>query len=164
MDGTEGAERTLMNRPAPEQASQTSASGGGLAGRLGGIGYLVSVALCVVSVSVGAMRGEPGVVLTGVVAGLAAWSLKPFVARIPGWSGMLAGHGEGDFSGEPAAAGPSGSWPVVREICALLIERERLERSRRGPDFDPWALQSVRVRLREALERDPSLKGFLNDR
>ena len=45
----------------------------------------------------------------------------------------------------------------VTELIRLLREWEEAERKRGSPDFDPWAVQSLRHDIRAMVEKDPAL-------
>jgi hypothetical protein len=50
-----------------------------------------------------------------------------------------------------------------RELLAMLEEWEALEGKRGTPEFDPWALQSLRNDIRKAVESDPALAQLFSE-
>jgi hypothetical protein len=50
----------------------------------------------------------------------------------------------------------------VAELVELLLRWDALERQRGSPEFDPWAVQSLRREIREVIEANPSLENLFS--
>ena len=123
--------------------------------RLTWLVYLVTVAVGSIAVfySVVFMRADffAGALAMVGVAWLAHGGLRN---RLPGLEAELDAFDE-DVDG--VAEKEVGCSERVGGITALLKEWDGLESRRGTAKFDPWALQSVRGEIREAVRSDPEL-------
>lgn len=126
--------------PAPPAARWT--------GLLAGVAL---VALGLVLIVAGLMKGEPRYALAGlVVVGAGLWARGGFRHEPAGDDAILAAE-----------------LPLIDEaraghLLALLEQWEAMELKRGSPDFDPWALQVVRNDIRRAVESDPELEKLFS--
>jgi hypothetical protein len=144
-----------MNSPASYSAPVASAPST-LSLRLAMVAYLVAVAASFVLVfySIIFMRAEllAGAGVSGAIALAARAVLRE---RMP--AGL---NTETVFDEETISLEGSGTVESRRiaGLMSLLREWDALEQARGSADFDPWALQSARHEIRNAIGEDPTLE------
>jgi hypothetical protein len=145
-----------MNSPAGYSTPVPASAPSTLSLRLALVAYLVAVAASFVLVfySVIFMRAEllAGAVVAGAIALAARVVLRE---RMPDGMKTEAIFDEETISTEEPTTVESGR---VGGLVNLLREWDALEQARGSADFDPWALQSARHEIRNAIGEDPTLE------
>jgi hypothetical protein len=145
-----------MNLPAGSSAPVVESAPSTLSLRLTLVAYLVAVAAGFVLVfySLIFMRAE--LLAAAAAAGAIALAARAVLReRMPDGMKAEAIFDEETFSTEAAKAGESAR---VGGLVSVLREWDAQEQARGSANFDPWALQSARHELRNAILEDPALK------
>ena len=160
MNGIEGALCHLVSLPTKVPETMTESATIGRSMRVVWLVYLSAMACgCVLAFySVVFMRADflAGAVVSGAIVFVVRSVLKERLAA--------AATEETIFGEEGNCTGDHVNDGRVGELVQLLREWDGIERARGTADFDPWALQSARHEIHEAVQADPMLERLFRPR
>ena len=86
-------------------------------------------------------------------------SIRVFLKRSGQWEVCVDGLNHAYTRPEPLPQHEEGSMRLME----LIDRRDDIESRRGRPEFDPWALQSVRHEINELVKADPALTELLDE-
>jgi hypothetical protein len=145
-----------MNSPAGYSAPVVSSAPSTLSLRLALVAYFLAVAAGFVLVFYSLVFMRVELLAAAAVAGAIALAARAVLReRMPDGMKVDAIFDEETISAEESTSVEIGR---VSGVVKLLREWDALEQARGSADFDPWALQSARHEIRNAINEDPALE------